>query len=246
MLRSTRELNGAGLSQFWPHGSQILINQRVIIETWDAEKRIAESLWSARNRRIPPPDLGAEPATSPAVLIACRRYLLAPRYTRSVGRSSAHSQSRAGLLLWTIPSSTLGSFSWKPLRGFRPSAPIRNCRARRDLPFWLELRDDRGRHVEELIAQFNVRFRALFGHQRVARLTDANKKSPSGMSPRGVFLRGNDIVRDLSKLDSRLICSASDNELGGVDDGKALGIVTALEIKRLVLGGVNMRDLSRV
>ena len=95
-------------------------------------------------------------------------------------------------------------------------------------------------------AQFNVRFRALFGHQRVARLTDANKKSPSGMSPRGVFLRGNDIVRDLSKLDSRLICSASDNELGGVDDGKALGIVTALEIKRLVLGGVDMRDLSRV
>jgi hypothetical protein len=95
-------------------------------------------------------------------------------------------------------------------------------------------------------AQLNVRFRGLFGHQRVARLTDANKKSPSGMSPRGVFLRGNDIVRDLSKLDSRLICSASDNELGGVDDGKALGIVTALKIKRLVLGGVDMRDLSRV
>jgi hypothetical protein len=47
-------------------------------------------------------------------------------------------------------------------------------------------------------------------------------------------------------LDSRLICSASDNELGGVYDGKALGIVTALKIKRLVLGGVNMRDLSRV
>lgn len=62
----------------------------------------------------------------------------------------------------------------------------------------------------------------------MARLTD--EKSPSGMSPRGVF-RGNDIVRDLSKLDSRLIYSASDNELGGVDDRKALGIVTALEFE---------------
>ena len=40
-------------------------------------------------------------------------------------------------------------------------------------------------------------------------------------------------MRDLSKLDSQLICNARDNELGGVDDGKAtLGIVTALEIKR--------------
>jgi hypothetical protein len=28
----------------------------------------------------------------------------------------------------------------------------------------------------------------------------------------------------------------SDNELGGVDDGKALGIVTALEIKRRKIG----------
>ena len=65
------------------------------------------------------------------------------------------------------------------------------------------------------------------------------------MSPRGVF-RGNDIVRDLSKLDSRLISNASDNELGGIDDGKAIGIVTALEIKRLVFGGVDMRDLSLV
>jgi hypothetical protein len=35
-------------------------------------------------------------------------------------------------------------------------------------------------------------------------------------------------------------------ELGGVDDGKALGIITALEIKRLVLGGVDMRHLPRV
>jgi len=66
------------------------------------------------------------------------------------------------------------------------------------------------------------------------------------MSLRGVFLEVINIVRDLSKLDSQLICSASDNELGGVDDGKALGIVTALEIKRLVLGGVDMRDLSWV
>ena len=62
----------------------------------------------------------------------------------------------------------------------------------------------------------------------MARFTDANKKSPSGMSSRGVFLRG--IAWDLSKSGSRLICSASDNELRGVDDGKALGIVTALEI----------------
>ena len=77
-------------------------------------------------------------------------------------------------------------------------------------------------------------------------LNGREQKRPSGMSPRGAFLRGKDIVRDLSKLDSRLICSASDNELGGVDDGKALGIVTALEIKRLVFGGVDMRDLSRV
>ena len=37
-----------------------------------------------------------------------------------------------------------------------------------------------------------------------------------------------------------LSCNASDNELGGVDDRKARGIVAALEIKRLVLGGVDM------
>jgi hypothetical protein len=43
-----------------------------------------------------------------------------------------------------------------------------------------------------------------------------------------------------------LFRDASDNELGGVDDGKVLGIVTALEIKRLVLGGVDMRYLPRV
>ena len=60
------------------------------------------------------------------------------------------------------------------------------------------------------------------------------------------MFRGNDIVRDLSKLDSRLISNASENELGGIDDGKAIGIVTALEIKRLVFGGVDMRDLSLV
>ena len=40
-----------------------------------------------------------------------------------------------------------------------------------------------------------------------------------------------------------LFRDASDNELGGVDDGKALGIITALEIKRLVLSGVDMRHL---
>ena len=44
---------------------------------------------------------------------------------------------------------------------------------------------------------------------------------------------------------SRLFCNASDNELGGVDDRKALGIVTALKIKRLVLGGVDMRAATR-
>ena len=48
------------------------------------------------------------------------------------------------------------------------------------------------------------------------------------------------------QLGSRLICSASDNELGSVDDRKALGIVTALEIKRLVLGGFDMCHLPRV
>jgi hypothetical protein len=68
----------------------------------------------------------------------------------------------------------------------------------------------------------------------------------SGMSPRGVLLRDNDSVRDLSKLDSRLIYSASDNHLGGVDDRKALGIVTTLEINRLLLGSFDMSDLSRV
>ena len=107
--------------------------------------------------------------------------------------------------------------------------------ARRGVRLW---------HLADIkAARLNVRFRALFGHQRVACLTD--EKNPSGMSPRGVF-RGNDIVQDLSKLDSRLISNASDNELGGIDDGKALGIVTALEIKRLVFGGVDMRDLSLV
>jgi hypothetical protein len=40
-----------------------------------------------------------------------------------------------------------------------------------------------------------------------------------------------------------LFWNASDNELGGVDDRKALSIVTALEIKRLVLGGIDMRHL---
>ena len=40
-----------------------------------------------------------------------------------------------------------------------------------------------------------------------------------------------------------LFRDASDNERGGVDNGKALGIVTALEIKRLVFGGVDMRHL---
>jgi hypothetical protein len=40
-----------------------------------------------------------------------------------------------------------------------------------------------------------------------------------------------------------LFRDASDNERGGVDNGKALGIVTALEIKRLVFGGVDMRHV---
>ena len=44
----------------------------------------------------------------------------------------------------------------------------------------------------------------------------------------------------------RLFCNASDNELGSVDDRKALGIVTALEIKRLVLGGFDMCHLPGV
>ena len=48
------------------------------------------------------------------------------------------------------------------------------------------------------------------------------------------------------QLGSRLIRSASDNELGSVDDRKALGIVTALEIKRLVLGGFDMCHLPGV
>ena len=88
-------------------------------------------------------------------------------------------------------------------------------------------------------------FRGAFGHECVAGFTDANKRSPSGMNPRGVFLRGNGIIGTF-QIGWRLFCSASDNELGGVDDGKALGIVTALEIKRLVLGGVDMRHLPRV
>ena len=45
---------------------------------------------------------------------------------------------------------------------------------------------------------------------------------------------------------SRLFCNASDNELGGVYDRKVLGIVTALEIKRFVLCGVDMRHLPGV
>jgi hypothetical protein len=40
-------------------------------------------------------------------------------------------------------------------------------------------------------------------------------------------------------------CSASGNELG-VDNRQALRIVTALEIKRCVLGGVDVRHLPRI
>ena len=42
----------------------------------------------------------------------------------------------------------------------------------------------------------------------------------------------------------RLICSASGNILG-VNDRKVLGLVTALEVKRLVVGAIDMSTISR-
>jgi hypothetical protein len=49
----------------------------------------------------------------------------------------------------------------------------------------------------------------------------------------------------LFKLCSRLICNAGGNELG-VDDRQAPCIVTALEIKRCVLSGVDTHHLPRI
>jgi hypothetical protein len=68
------------------------------------------------------------------------------------------------------------------------------------------------------------------------------KRSPSGMNPRGVFP---EVMASYGtfKSCSGLFRNASGNEIAGVDDRKALGIVTALEIKRLVLGGVDLHRL---
>ena len=69
----------------------------------------------------------------------------------------------------------------------------------------------------------------------------ASKKKPLRYWPKGRVPRG--IVWD--KPCSPLICSASRNEVH-VDDRKALGIVAALEFKRLVLSGVDTHHLPWV
>ena len=66
------------------------------------------------------------------------------------------------------------------------------------------------------------------------------------MNPTGVFPRGNGIVWGLSNRVGGYLATPATTKLGGVDDRKALGIVAALEIKRLVLCGVDMRHLPRV
>ena len=69
------------------------------------------------------------------------------------------------------------------------------------------------------------------------------KKSPSGMNPRGVFPRGNGIAGPFKSC-SQLLRNISGNELVGVDDRKTLGLVTALKMKHLVVGAVDMNHLA--
>ena len=64
------------------------------------------------------------------------------------------------------------------------------------------------------------------------------------MNPRGVFPRGNGIVWGLSKSCSQLLRNISGDELVGVDDRETLGLVTALKMKHLVVGAVDMNHLA--